>query len=250
MPAPSSFICLLCGLACKSTSGLSRHIASKHPSVTEEKSGTFRLYHSQLNGTCHFIYLFSCWPLTYYPKARPCNKDGSFLTDPNAKQVPEASTKADWGPFEDRLAFEWAHEYYVELKASKKRIAKGLELWRAALLKGDASTDVPWKSAEEMYNTIDSIQEGDNPWLTYEFCYTGPRPAGIVPKWMDATYELNVRNILVLLEEMLANRDFDGHFDTRPFREYDSDGKRCWSNFMSGDWAADEAVRLLFIMFI
>lgn len=113
------------------------------------------------------MYLFSCWPLTYYLKACPCNKDGSFLTDPNAKQAPKASTKADWGPFEDWLAFKWAHEYYIELKALKKWIEKGLEIWRAALLKGNASIDVPWKSAEEMYNTIDSIQEGDNPWLTY-----------------------------------------------------------------------------------
>jgi hypothetical protein len=219
-------------------------MSGKHPSVTQESTGMFRIYHSKLNGKSPSgtsLLDKHCADLTLL-SACPCDENGSFLDDLTQKPISEPSKTASWEPFEDRLAFEWAHEYYVELKASKKRIAKGLELWRAALLKGDVPSDVPWKSAQEMYDTIDAIQEGDNPWLTYEFRYAGPRPASTAPQWMDATYELNVRDVLVLLEEMLSNKDFDGHFDTTPFRNYNSKGERVWSNFMSGDWAADEAV--------
>jgi len=70
--------------------------------------------------------------------------------------------------------FEWAHERYVELKTSKKQIGRGLILWAAALAKGGSSEDVPWKNADDMYATIDSIQMGHVPWVTHTFQYSGP----------------------------------------------------------------------------
>lgn len=59
---------------------------------------------------------------------------------------------------------------------------------------------------------------------------------------MDETYELSVRDVLLLLEKQLATSDFNGHFDTFPFTEFTPEGHRVWSNLMSGDWAYKEGV--------
>ena len=63
----------------------------------------------------HFSHLF---------KAQPCGSDGSFLKQPfrppAQRSPPDAKEGNPWAPFEDRLAFEWAHERHVELKTSAK----------------------------------------------------------------------------------------------------------------------------------
>jgi len=146
-------------------------------------------------------------------------------------------------PFNGRVAFEWAHERFVELKASKHQIGRGIDLWRAALLEHGVHADLPWKSDREFYATIDSIQEGHAPWITHILRYTGPKPAeGPVPAWMEEEYELNTRDVLYLLEIQISNSEFDGKFDYVPFNEVDEDGNRVYSNLMSGQWAFQEAV--------
>jgi len=101
---------------------------------------------------------------------------------------------------------------------------------------------VPWKSAKELYATIDSIQAGSAPWTTHTFQYNGPKPAGAVPTWMTETYELSVRNVLHVVEGQLAEEEFDGRCDYTPYKEFDSQGNRVWSNLLSGEWAYREAV--------
>ncbi|KAH9167952.1 hypothetical protein EDB89DRAFT_2074456 [Lactarius sanguifluus] len=81
----------------------------------------------------------------------------------------------------------------------------------------DSCDGVPWKSAAEMYGTIDSIP------------------------WMQETYELNLRDILSVFEEQLASKEFDGEFEYTPYEEYNEMGSRVYSNLMSGIWAHREA---------
>ena len=64
-----------------------------------------------------------------------------------------------------------------------------------------------------MYDTIDSITVSGVGWTTYQLFYDGPRPSGIVPRWMQEPYELNVRNVLSVFEEQLASKEFDGQFE-------------------------------------
>jgi hypothetical protein len=45
-----------------------------------------------------------------------------------------------------------------------------------------------------------------------------------------------------IIKNMLSNVDFLGEIDTAPFREYNADGDRQYQNFMSGDWAWNQAV--------
>ena len=151
-----------------------------------------------------------------------------------------------WVPFDSRVAFEWAHERFVELKALKHQIGRGIDLWRALLLEHGVNADLPWKSDKEFYATIDSIQEGLAPWITHKLRYTGPKPTeGPIPAWMEEEYELNSRDALQLLEIQISDSEFDGKFDYGPFEEFDGDGNRVYSNLMSGQWASQEGVRFI-----
>ncbi|KAH9032556.1 hypothetical protein EDB84DRAFT_1561952 [Lactarius hengduanensis] len=183
--------------------------------------------------------------------ARPCLSDGTFLKDP----VPQSPTPElfeschggnPWSPFGDRLEYEWAHYHYIRLQSSAGDIQRGLDLWRATVMKyqtdHNSCNGVPWKSTAEMYGTIDSISAGGVAWTTYQFSYDGPRPtSGTLPRWMQETYDLNVRNVLSVFEEQLASKEFDGKFKYTPYEEYDKKGSRVYSNLMSGSWAFREA---------
>ena len=177
--------------------------------------------------------------------ALPCDIGGNFLpqyTQPPSPDVPDAIKDNPWHPFEDRLAFDWAHYHFVELQSSEPEINKGLDLWLAATMKSGDDTPLPWSSTEEMYKTIDSIQEGDAPFKTIRFKYSGPIPPH-PPYWMTETYELCTRDSRILLHNQLATTDFADTFDYKPYYQFDHTKDRVWSNLMSGDWAWNEAVR-------
>jgi len=155
--------------------------------------------------------------------------------------APNATEDNTYHPFEDRLAFNWGYYHFTELQSSEREINKGLDLWLAASLKAGNDTPLPWSSAEEMYRTIDAIQEGDAPFETICFKYAGPiRPNP--PAWMTETYELCTRNSRTLLHHQLVMTDFTSTFTPKPYHQFNHTGDRVWSNLMSGDWAWNEAV--------
>lgn len=186
-------------------------------------------------------------------KALPCDAQGNFLppnSPPPPSVIPNLDAGADnaWCPFEDRLAFDWAHYHFVELQSSEREINKGLDLWLAAKIKAGDNTPLPWSSAQEMYQTIDSIQEGDAPFVTIQFKYSGPLPEH-PPAWMTETYELCTRDARILLHNQLATTgpaERDG-FNERPYCQFNHEGDRVWSDLMSGEWAYKEAVHILLV---
>ena len=62
---------------------------------------------------------------------------------------------------------------------------------------------------------------------------------------MDRTYEVYFRDPRELFLNMLANPMFAEDFDYTPMQQFDINGSRRYENFMSGDWAWKQAVRLL-----
>jgi hypothetical protein len=178
--------------------------------------------------------------------AQPCDKDGHYIPStypPSAYQPLDATPENAFHPFEDRLAFEFADHHFSRQQSSGPLIDRALQLWAAQSAK-NGHDDVPWKSANDMYQTIDQIKQGDNPWKTIPFRYQGPLPED-PPKWMAEDFLLVTRDIRHLLHEQIACTDFDGHWDYVPYREFNSAGDRVWNNLMSGDWAAKQAVRVL-----
>ncbi|KAI9441968.1 hypothetical protein BJY52DRAFT_1206842 [Lactarius psammicola] len=196
-----SFFCSFCGDSFRLQGGLTKHVNSKHRE------------NSTLAGMAAAL------------------QSHTFIRHPHLSE----SRGSPWLPFSDRLAYEWARYHYVRLQSSAGDVQQGLDLWRATAM------IVPWKSAAEMYGTINSIPVGGVGWTTCQLSYSGPLPTGTPPWWMQETYELNVRDILSVFEEQLASKEFDGEFEYTPYEEYDEKGSRVYSNLMSGNWAFHEA---------
>lgn len=158
-------------------------------------------------------------------------EDGSFLhppippiSGPIPAQPLDTTADNPWAPFEDRLSFDWAQYHYVKLQSSKREINEGLDLWLASIIKSKSHDNIPWKTAEDLYTMIDSIQAGNAPWKTYTFQYTGPKPDGPVPEWMEKGYELSARDLLAVAEQQLATPAFHGKYDYMPYQEFDPNG--------------------------
>ncbi|KAF5379427.1 hypothetical protein D9615_006625 [Tricholomella constricta] len=173
--------------------------------------------------------------------ARPCDENGDVLP-PHAPPVPSTPTldpENPWSPFEDRLSFDFASFHFVELQTSRAQVDTAIDLWAAAISKhGDS---VPWNNTEQIYKTIDAIQQGTSPWKVYKIKCQGPRPVGTVPKWMDEEYELCTRDTRLLILGQLRTSDFKGNFHYGPYMQFNAQGDRIWSNLMSADWAWKQA---------
>lgn len=92
-----------------------------------------------------------------------------------------------------------------------------------------------------MYETIDQIQRGSAPFRTAKIRYTDAQPEN-PPSWMNQEYELCYRDVRQVLHDQLATADFAADFDPAPYRQYQPNGERVWSNLMLGEWAWRQAV--------
>ena len=251
---PDAFPCDRCPKVCNTIGGLARHSKIKHPPITPPTELTFRthIFHSTLNGGPPFLPSFFSFLYSFRTTARPCAEDGAFLQAPPDSTSPltapsqDGQHAHDWSPFEDHLAFDWASYHYMKLQLSAASIVEGLNLWSATAIKHGSSAGAPWRTANEMYATIDAIRTGSLPFKSFKFRYTGPKPP-TPPHWMEQTYELNTRDILSVVREQLATADFSGQFDYVPYKEFNSKGERLWSNLMSVQWAFMQAVCLFLL---
>lgn len=180
--------------------------------------------------------------------ALPCDENGNMLppgSPPPPRHPADATPSNPWNPFDDRLAFQFADYHFTELQTSEAQISRALDHWLAStLLAGGDAKNIPWRTAKEMYRTIDAIKEGPAPWKIIKFQYTGPLPPGTPPKWMLETFELCFRDPRIVLLNQIAMPDIRDHFNYVPYMQFNGKRNRVWSNLMSGSWAWDEAVRI------
>jgi len=115
-----------------------------------------------------------------------------------------------------------------------------LQLWAASLAKHN--DDPPFRSHEDLYETIDATTLGDVKWESFSVKYNGSMPNGEVPPWMESKYDVWYRDPCTVIKNLLANPDFDNEFDYSPVREYDGEGGHRFHNFMTGDWSWHQAV--------
>jgi hypothetical protein len=62
---------------------------------------------------------------------------------------------------------------------------------------------------------------------------------------MTEEYEVWFRDPHLIIKNMIGNPDYKDDFDTTPLRSFDSKGDHLYQNFMSGDWAFEEAVSFM-----
>ncbi|KAG1875828.1 hypothetical protein F4604DRAFT_1880739 [Suillus subluteus] len=99
----------------------------------------------------------------------------------------------------------------------------------------------PFADHKDLHNVIDATQLGDVPWQCFSAQYSGEWPK-VVPPWMDDEFEVWFRDPRAMAHNILANPAYKDEIDYVPFREYDAlDDTRRWKDFMSGDWAWQQA---------
>ena len=73
-------------------------------------------------------------------------------------------------------------------------------------------------------------------------------PPSNVPPWMEDTYQVYYRDPHEVVCSIVANPDFATELDYSLYREYVTEtNDRRWCDFMSGDWAWNQAVSVIFI---
>lgn len=178
--------------------------------------------------------------------AIPCDKSGQFLP-PNTAPPDSPSSANNWSPFDNRVQFETADFLYRRNQMSAGQINELMELWEATFVKNGESS--PFTNAKAMYDAIDAIPYGDAPWQRFTASTKDSHVPPDAPTWMKQEYDVWFRDPLTVIKNMLQNSDFDGEFDYVPFREYDGEtNERRWKDFMSGNWAWDQAVRIRFCL--
>jgi hypothetical protein len=121
-----------------------------------------------------------------------------------------------------------------------------LNIWAASLIQaGGKATMFP--DHREVYKTIDNTPLGDVKWQSFSVKYTGEIPDEGAAPWMSDSHDVWFRDPRDVVCNMLANPDYATEIDLQPYREFATDNdERQWQDFMSGDWAWSQAVRLLF----
>ncbi|KAG2367402.1 hypothetical protein BDR07DRAFT_1448953 [Suillus spraguei] len=168
-----------------------------------------------------------------------CDANGAFI-DQDAPPPPHTDAPpTDWTPYDNRVEFEMAEFLFMCNQMSARQIDTLLDLWAATLIKHNDPP--PFENHRDMYATIDATPLGDTPWKSFTLCYNRAKPEQDVPPWMDGQYDVWYRDPLEMTRGILANCDFDGGIEYSPYRDYTTEDKRYWKNFMSGDWAWNQA---------
>ena len=97
-----------------------------------------------------------------------------------------------------------------------------------------------------MYETIDCTPLSDVPWESFSLKYSAEGEALL--DWMTTDHEIWFRDPRELVANLVSNRDFANEFDYSPLQEYDADGNHRFQNFMSVDWAWQQAVRIWLVI--
>lgn len=170
----------------------------------------------------------------------PCDANGNLLPDDSPPLLYSEKASDDWSPYNDRSEFELADLLYTQIQLSGHHVNKLFDIFTAYLHKYDGVP--PFSSCTELYNIIDNTKVGDISWENFGVKYSGERPDVPVP-WMDDIYDVWMRDPETAVAQIISNPDFACLMDLVPYREYETaTNARCWQNFMSGDWAWDEAV--------
>lgn len=173
--------------------------------------------------------------------------NGIFL--PPGAQPPTFDDAAsdDWTPFHNHIEFETAEFLYTRNQMPATQINILLDLWASTLLKHNDKP--PFANHQDLYEVIDSSPFGHVKWQSFVVEYNGERPENNSPPWMNEKYDVWFRDPREVVRNMLANPMFANEMDYRAYREYSTEtDERQWKDFMSGDWAWEQAVSKCFII--
>ena len=179
--------------------------------------------------------------MAYHSPGLPCDADGVFLPPGACAQPPPAKEKTDWTPFASCVSFKLATLIFKDAELSHSHVDRLMDLWTASMI--EAGGVAPFASGEDLLDQIDQIKLGHVPWRSFTAAYSHNQPpSSDSPLWMREEYNVWFRDPRKIVHGILGNPEFSNGIDYIPYRDF-TDGKRRWSEFMSGDWAWEQAVR-------
>jgi hypothetical protein len=178
---------------------------------------------------------------------QPCDEDGYDLPD-DSPPPPEENHHAndDYFPYSSRHEFELADFLFRKDQMAGKKVVELMDIWAAYNQSAWPDFDPPFASAQDLYETIDSTDVGGISWQAFSVQFNGAvTDNSELPGWKTQTYEVWFRDPLKIAEAQISNKDFHREMDYSPKREFSRSGRRQFSDFMSGNWAWNQAVSFL-----
>lgn len=170
-----------------------------------------------------------------------CDQHGNPLP-PGSPPFPLPTVDNPWDPFAGEVKFRLAELLFKKVEMSQPYIDDLLDIWCLDIRQRfDPAGSGPYDRHQELLNTIDSIRHGSAPWHCFETVVDEDLPPD-VPEWQKASYQVWYRDPDTVISNILSNRDFADDFDPAPYVHLGKDGKRRWSDFMSGNFSFRHAV--------
>ena len=171
--------------------------------------------------------------------------EGYDLAPGTPPQDHPGGSQSDWSPFTSQAQFETAEFLFKKVEMSQADTDNLMRLWAATTPDGRT----PFRNHQDMLTTINAIDLGDIPWQNFSAKYSGTIPPTDPPDWMLKDYTVHFRDPLSVVRSIISNPDFKNQFDYAPYREFEN-GKRHWTDVMSGDWVWNQAVQIPSILMI
>jgi len=173
----------------------------------------------------------------------PCDEEGEYL-EPGQPPLPRNPNDdpADWWPYENRFSFELAELLYCKARMSITYTNLLLQLWSQITARhGELAL---FTNHSEMLETIDATPLAGVPWQCFDISYVGPIPEEQPHlQWMRDTHTVFFRDPRLVVQEMLANPEYEGSINYAPTQVFDKNKDRQYQDLMTGNWSWDQAVR-------
>jgi hypothetical protein len=144
-------------------------------------------------------------------------------------------------------SFNFADYEFVKRGSSAADIDQALENWAGRSMHESGIDSSPFRDHKDMLRAIDAIKVGEASWSSFDAGYTG-NPDDMSAGFLRDRWTVHTRDIREVAHLMMANPEYNGHFDYTARREFvptpgqPDTWERRFSDVMSGDWAWNESV--------
>ena len=175
----------------------------------------------------------------------PCDKTGPFLPDGAQLSPWNNPPHANYAPYSSLESFQLADLLFCQNQMPQDQINNLMQIWAQTLPLG---SDPPFSGAVDLYNTIHSTQLGDIPWKSFTVSYNIQDEENCNASWKLKSFDIWFQDPHEVLKSQLAWQDFvDGMgFAPKQITELDTN-VRWYKNFMSGQWAWDQAIHIEYL---
>ncbi|KAI6008460.1 hypothetical protein EDC04DRAFT_2871492 [Pisolithus marmoratus] len=177
--------------------------------------------------------------------ARKCDSQGHFLLDgappPSCVQV----SPDDWSPYCNWQEFELAKFLFKHTEMLASQINTLLKIWATSLI--ELGGNPLFANHTDLYHVIDSMSVGAVKWENFKITYKCKHQDGQNADEQDELIELaGLGGPCQVIHNLLRCTNIKDEMDFIPYQEFNAMNKqRHWEDFMLGDWAWEEADKII-----